>query len=109
MWDDQFALLAKHYHVLRYDLRGFGRSGSACADPYAPILDLEALLELLQIENTTVVGLSFGGGIAVDFALAFPSITDAVVTADAALTGAGARVCSVTYPHYVSRVDDAVR
>ena len=87
MWDDQFELLAEHYHVLRYDLRGFGRSASASADPYEPIRDLKALLELLQIENATVVGLSFGGAIAVDFALAFPSFTVAVVAADAALSG----------------------
>ena len=87
MWDDQFELLAEHYHVLRYDLRGFGRSASASADPYEPIRDLKALLEFLQIENATVVGLSFGGAIAVDFALAFPSFTVAVVAADAALNG----------------------
>ena len=87
MWDDQFELLAGQYHVIRYDLRGFGRSAAASSEPYAPVEDLGALLEFLQIEHATVVGLSFGGGIAVDFALAFPSITDAVVTADAALTG----------------------
>ena len=26
MWDEQFASFARHYRVIRYDLRGFGRS-----------------------------------------------------------------------------------
>src|SRR5215475_9023496 len=26
MWDDQFAPFAEHYHVIRYDVRGFGES-----------------------------------------------------------------------------------
>ena len=26
MWDDQFAVLAQSYRVLRYDMRGYGRS-----------------------------------------------------------------------------------
>ena len=33
MWNDQFGLLAEHYHVLRYHLRGFGRSAASLHKP----------------------------------------------------------------------------
>ena len=26
MWDDQFVVFAQHYRVIRYDVRGFGKS-----------------------------------------------------------------------------------
>jgi CubicO group peptidase (beta-lactamase class C family)/pimeloyl-ACP methyl ester carboxylesterase len=62
MWDPQFAELAKHYRVIRYDLRGYGLSdlpkeggGSLHAE------DLTALLDALKIPKAHVVGLSLGG------------------------------------------------
>ena len=33
MWDDQFETFARDYHVIRYDLRGFGRSAPASDEP----------------------------------------------------------------------------
>jgi 3-oxoadipate enol-lactonase len=87
MWDDQFAPLAKNYRVIRYDLRGFGRSAPANAELYEPVQDLKALLDFLNVEHATFVGLSLGGGVAIDFALAFPTVTDALVAADTGLTG----------------------
>ena len=87
MWDDQFEPFARNYHAVRYDLRGFGRSAAATDDPFDPIQDLRALLEYLNVTRATVVGLSLGGGIAIDFALAFPELTAALVTADSGLAG----------------------
>jgi alpha-beta hydrolase superfamily lysophospholipase len=34
MWDEQFALLAPHYRMIRFDVRGFGKSPAATR-PYA--------------------------------------------------------------------------
>lgn len=69
MWDDQFEPLAQHYRVVRYDARGFGKSALQTGRSYAHTDDLKALLEYLDIEHAFIVGLSMGGGIAIDFAL----------------------------------------
>ena len=37
MWDAQFAALAEHYRVLRYDLRGYGQTTVAPRDGLTPI------------------------------------------------------------------------
>ena len=48
---------------------------------------MAALLAYLGVKRATVVGLSLGGSIAIDFALAFPELTAALVAADSGLTG----------------------
>ena len=87
MWDQQFAPFAREFRMLRYDLRGFGRSGGVGEEPYSPADDLAALLDHLDIASTAVIGLSMGGGCAIDFALAYPQRTTALVAADSALAG----------------------
>jgi pimeloyl-ACP methyl ester carboxylesterase len=87
MWDAQFGPFAARNRVLRYDLRGFGRSGAPSAEPYAPVEDLRALLDHLEIEQAAILGLSMGGGVAVDFALAYPQRTRALIPVDSTLSG----------------------
>lgn len=87
MWDPQFAAFAHDFRVLRYDLRGFGRSDPCGDAPYSPAEDLRALLDHLALPATAVVGLSMGGGYAIDFALAHAERTTALVVADSALAG----------------------
>ena len=87
MWDDQFAPLAMHHRVIRYDARGFGQSAPTGDAAYAHADDLAALLDHLGVARVTVVGLSLGGGIAIDFALAYPAMVAALVPVDAALGG----------------------
>jgi 3-oxoadipate enol-lactonase len=87
MWDDQFEPLAQHYRVIRYDARGFGRSELPTRGSYAHTDDLKALLEYLDIAHAFILGLSMGGGIAIDFALAHPEVTDALIPVDSRLTG----------------------
>jgi pimeloyl-ACP methyl ester carboxylesterase len=48
---------------------------------------LQALLDYLHIERSVVIGLSMGGGFAIDFALDHPRMTAALVAADTALSG----------------------
>lgn len=71
MWDDQFSELARTHRVVRYDVRGFGRS-EAPSEPFSHVDDLASLLDLLGIESASLVGLSLGGGIALNFALVHP-------------------------------------
>ncbi|WP_119067301.1 3-oxoadipate enol-lactonase [Rubrobacter indicoceani] len=66
MWDPQMPALKDRFRILRYDQRGHG--SSAVPDgPYSiPELggDLLALLDKLEIEATSVCGLSLGGMVA---------------------------------------------
>ena len=87
MWDDQFRLFAEHYHVIRYDLRGFGQSAVPADTLYAHFDDLKALFDALGIEQAHLVGLSKGGGVALDFALAFPAYVRSLVLIDSILGG----------------------
>jgi pimeloyl-ACP methyl ester carboxylesterase len=60
MWDDQFETFAQRYQVLRYDIRGFGKSEMPQV-PYSSEEDLMTLLRHLNIEHTFLLGLSWGG------------------------------------------------
>lgn len=86
MWDDQFEFFAGHYRVIRFDLRGFGRSPAPAA-AYARVDDIRGLLELCGAGRGHVIGLSLGGGIAIDFALTYPERTQSLVAVDSALGG----------------------
>jgi pimeloyl-ACP methyl ester carboxylesterase len=86
-WDAQFDALAADYQVVRYDMRGFGRSAVPTEAPYAHADDLKALLDSLAIARACVIGQSMGGGVAIDFALAYPEVVRALVLVDAALDG----------------------
>lgn len=87
MWDEQFALFSKSYRVIRYDYRGFGKSPAA-SKPFAGEDDLAALLKYLGVQKAYIVGLSLGGRVAIDFALAHPDMVDAIVPVAPGLSGA---------------------
>jgi pimeloyl-ACP methyl ester carboxylesterase len=87
MWDDQFLPLARHFRVVRYDLRGFGRSALPTNESYSHVDDLNALLDRLAVRQAYLVGLSKGGGIVLDFALTHPHRTQALVLIDTILGG----------------------
>jgi pimeloyl-ACP methyl ester carboxylesterase len=86
VWDLQFQPFARDHFVIRYDLRGYGRSSPADT-PYAAHEDLRALLDALGIRRAALVGLSGGGRIAIDFALAHPERVDRLVLASPGLSG----------------------
>lgn len=67
MWDTQFEVFANHYHVIRYDLRGYGNS--AMPNPrrfFRHVDDLISLMQQLRIYKAHLVGLSLGSMVAVD-------------------------------------------
>ena len=86
MWDDQFKVLAREFRGIRYDLPGFGKSPRR-EGPYMPSEELRELLHLLGVDQACVVGLSFGGGIAIDFALSYPELTTALIVAEPGVAG----------------------
>ncbi len=87
MWDAHLAALARSRQVIRFDLRGFGQS-PACAGPYSPRADLRALLDHLGVRRATLVGVSLGGALALDFALEYPALVDRLVLVGARPSGA---------------------
>jgi pimeloyl-ACP methyl ester carboxylesterase len=77
-WDDQFRAFARRHRVIRYDLRGAGRSGDR-DKPFSNSEDLYALLRHLRVERTYLAGISRGGGIAFDFTLEHPEMVEGLV------------------------------
>jgi len=82
MWEPQIPVLAPTYLVVRYDLRGAGKSAPPSGEEYAYHADLQALMDYLEIDNAHIVGLSLGGAIAIDFALTYPDRTLSLTVAD---------------------------
>ncbi len=85
MWDEQVDVLARRFRVIRYDVRGFGRSAVPTSRAFRHADDLRALLDHLDAPLAHVVGLSMGGRIALHHALVYPQATRALVLVDSAL------------------------
>lgn len=86
MWDAQADPLAHSFHVIRYDARGHGESGSP-PGPYSLAMlasDALALLDHLGIARAHVVGLSMGGLVAQCLAIQAPHRVNRIVLANTA-------------------------
>ena len=86
MWDADVSALATRFRVVTYDVRPYGRSGPV-TDDYAWHGDLRVLLDHLKIERASLVGLSLGARVAVNFTLAHPARVDRLVLAGPGLDG----------------------
>src|SRR5437763_12122478 len=78
LWAPVVPLLAERFRTIRTDLRFFGRSTGPAA-PWSWQDDAIGVLDELGIERAAVVGLSLGGKLALDVALAHPERLWAVV------------------------------
>ena len=87
-WDAQMEPLARHFRLIRYDRRRYGRSTSD-SNAFSDIDDLEAIFKALKIEKATLVGCSSGGGLAIDFALAHKERVEALILEGAVVSGLG--------------------
>jgi len=73
-WDGVVRALRDEFTLLRYDLRGHAQSGKP-PGPYTLddyVADLAALLDAQLVDQTTLVGFSFGGMIAPAFTVRHP-------------------------------------
>lgn len=86
MWDEQVAAWSPKFKVIRYDLRGFGRS-SMPEGFFSHAEDLRGLLDHLGVSRAHVVGISNGGRVAIEFAIRYPLRTAGLVLAAPALGG----------------------
>jgi pimeloyl-ACP methyl ester carboxylesterase len=72
-WNNEFLHFANRFRVLRYDLRGYGKSEPVDGE-FSHLQDLTALLDYLHLDQPLILmGCSMGGGLAMDFALEQPS------------------------------------
>ncbi len=80
-WLPVMEALARHYTVIAPDLLGHGASAKPRADyslgGYAN--GMRDLLTVLNVDKVTVVGHSFGGGVAMQFAYQFPERTERMI------------------------------
>ncbi|MDD4922108.1 MAG: alpha/beta hydrolase [Bacteroidales bacterium] len=74
MWDDVFLKLSKNFRVIRYDLRGYGKSDMP--EPGYGFLqadDLKNLMDALGIKKAHLAGLSLGGMTVAEFVALYPA------------------------------------
>ncbi len=86
-WNNEFAHFANRFRVVRYDMRGYGKSEPVDGE-FSHLQDLTALLDHLRLDHPLVLmGCSMGGGLAMDFALTRPSKVKALIMVDAGPRG----------------------
>jgi pimeloyl-ACP methyl ester carboxylesterase len=78
MWDSQWAEWSGSYRLLRLDLRGFGRTPLG-SEPYSHARDVIGALEEHGLERAALVGVSLGGRVALEVAVARPDLVRALV------------------------------
>jgi pimeloyl-ACP methyl ester carboxylesterase len=86
MWDPQWETFTRSNRVLRFDFRGYGRSP---LEPgrFASARDAIELLDHHGFERAALVGVSLGGRVALEIALAQPDRVAALVLVGSGLPG----------------------
>lgn len=81
LWFRQVGPLARHFRVISFDPRGVAQSDKPDGEQTIGLLadDVAALLNFLRIERAHIVGVSFGGFVAQEFALRYPRMTQKLV------------------------------
>lgn len=78
MWDDVVPTFAAHFRTIRCDLRGYGETPMPDG-PFVYASDLAELLRALGAAPVMIVGVSMGGHVALDLAIAHPELVERLV------------------------------
>jgi pimeloyl-ACP methyl ester carboxylesterase len=107
IWEPQWRYFSSQYRLVRYDLRGHGKTGTSELGRYSMNTfadDLTSLLDSLEIFSPIVCGLSWGGSIAQAFAVRNPKRIKALVLAGSSvsirLTLIDRFLCDVLFPKW---------
>lgn len=79
MWDVQFAEFATYYRVIRFDMRGFGKTGMVTGE-FSHQADLHGLLKHFGVAKAHLIGCSKGGTTIINFALEYPEMASSLVS-----------------------------
>lgn len=86
VWEGQVDHFAASYRVIAYDQRGYGESDIP-KSRFTYHEDLLHILDTLKIRQAVLIGSSFGGGVALDFAIAYPERVKALVLCAPVING----------------------
>lgn len=87
MWNNEFETFAQSHQVIRFDMRGYGRS-LPVEGQFNIQDDLRALLATLNIQSPRILmGCSIGAGLAIDYALTHPQDVLALILVGGAPAG----------------------
>ncbi len=86
IWDYQVDTLARKYKVVCYDHRGYGKSDVPVSS-FSYFDDLKSLIEALELKKVSMIGSSFGGSVAIEFALKYPEFLKSLILVGPALNG----------------------
>jgi 3-oxoadipate enol-lactonase len=86
MWDRQWEKYTGSHRVLRFDFRGFGRSPLEPGS-FASARDALDLMDRHGFERAALVGVSLGGRVAIEVAVAAPERVAALVLVGSGLPG----------------------
>lgn len=112
-FDDMWPILCREFRVVRYDRRGYGKSPAAKA-PYSPQEDLAAVMAAAKMDHASLAGFSFGGGLAVSYAVLHPEQVDRLILSGAAINGFqpspafGKAITHIMLPMIVGNMDAVV-
>ena len=89
-WDWQVPALAKYFRVITFDPRGISRSTDTGLDSLSIELiadDIAHILDTIGVGSTHILGVSFGGFVAQEFALKYPARVRKLVLASTSFGG----------------------
>ncbi|MBZ0289188.1 MAG: alpha/beta hydrolase [Anaerolineae bacterium] len=86
MWDAQWQALTQHFRVIRYDMRGYGKS-DPLREPICRRDELYQVLTQLDVNQAHIIGCSMGGEIGIDFALEHPDLVTSLIAVSATPSG----------------------
>jgi 3-oxoadipate enol-lactonase len=86
MWTPFGGLLAEERRVVRYDLRGYGRTALP-SGPFRHVDDLSAVIAATSDGPVHLVGASMGGRVALDLALERPEVVRSLVLLGTVVSG----------------------
>jgi 3-oxoadipate enol-lactonase len=84
LWDPQIEAFGSHFHILRIDVRGHGKSSAVVqAKTFDDLVaDVIAVWDALGIKTSTVMGLSLGGMTGYGLAIHHPDRMERLIAAD---------------------------
>lgn len=106
-WRDNIPVLSEHFRLYTLDLIGFGLSDKPqinyCRSFFTR--QIYQFLHLLRIDKIILVGASWGGGIALSFAIEFPKRVDKLIVIDSITPYPTAKGIKATQKRFTTLID----